>query len=195
MKKKLFLTLLFVLSLCLSAHAQTSKYLYQGTDQSASVDVDTWEMFVFTNDGSAEGTMPIAQAFADMLGAAHDTEAKLLALFSARRLKTSPFVKDGYIEYPASSGESLMKLAFPVASTITRFECSTDTGTATINMTNDGDTDYVLSSDVVCDTDGQTGTIDTGEDDFAQYHEGQIEIIETADSPTQVWFHVYYTED
>ena len=57
----------------------------------------------------------------------------------------------------------------PAALTVTEVWCEVDTGTTTsVNIQrDDGSPADVLSSDLTCSTTGATGTIDTGEDNFA----------------------------
>jgi hypothetical protein len=91
---------------------------------------------------------------------------------------------------------------FMSAATITRVQCWTDTGTATLNIENASDAD-VLSADLVCDAGGQSScasgcdvnTIQGANDNFAAFAEGDIDISAVASSPTKVSVFIGYTLD
>ena len=91
---------------------------------------------------------------------------------------------------------------FGTAVVVTRVWCMTDTGTATLNIENAAGSD-VLSSDIVCDDGGQTScasgcdvnTINTSNDNFAQYADGNISISATASTPGKVSVALVVTKD
>jgi len=98
-----------------------------------------------------------------------------------------------YIEDPVA--ESLDELFyFPNAVTITRVSCTTDTGTATLNLANS--TNDVLNSDIVCDADGETSTgINTSYDNYSAATWGDIDIASVASTPGKVSIAITFTID
>lgn len=108
---------------------------------------------------------------------------------------------------PTAADTFTVKMAFAKAITITRFYCSTDTGTATMNAEeraeatpNTAGTD-VLSADIVCDSGTRTScasgcdvnTISNGT--IAAHAPLAFEIVSVASAPQVVNVHIDYTID
>ena len=108
---------------------------------------------------------------------------------------------------PTAADTNLPQMAFGQAITIVRVQCSTDTGTATVNFDeralatpNTAGTN-VLSADIVCDSNTQTScasgcdvnTISNGT--IAQYVPLNFQVTSVASTPGVVRMHIFYTID
>jgi len=121
--------------------------------------------------------------------------------------KAVKFTKSFNILTPTASDTNLVQMAFAQAITITRVYCSTDTGTATMNLDeraeatpNTAGTD-VLSAAIVCDTGTRTScasgcdvnTITNAT--IAANVPLNVQIGSVASAPNVVRFHIDYTID
>ena len=108
---------------------------------------------------------------------------------------------------PTAADTNLVQMAFGQAITIVRVQCSTNVGTATVNLDeralatpNTAGTN-VLSADIVCDTNSQTScasgcdvnTISNGT--IAQYVPLNFQVVSVATAPGVVRMHIFYTID
>jgi len=108
--------------------------------------------------------------------------------------------KDVSIDNPVTGDSGTVQVTFPLAVTITRVWCSTDTGTATIQLDeraeatpNTAGTD-VMTSTLVCDNNTEATTSFTNAG-IASRVPLNLDIDAVASAPTKVRIHVEYTVD
>jgi len=110
------------------------------------------------------------------------------------------FTKDMAFDNPVTADSGIIQATFPLAVTITRVWCSTDTGTATIQFDeraeatpNTGGTD-VLTSALVCDATSEA-TTSFANAGIASRVPMNLDIDAVASAPTKLRIHVEYTVD
>lgn len=104
------------------------------------------------------------------------------------------------IQNPVDTMDGIVQLKFATAVTITRVSCSVDSGTATIQLDERGETTPdtagtdVMSSTLACDTDMQ-GTTTFDNASIAADAPLNLDIDATSGTPTKFRLHVEYTVD